>query len=388
LNNNALPVVAMGNSNTDYVGDLGYWYSALGVGAVDQQGSKASFSNFGLQTNVTAPGVAVLSTMPTYSVTLNTQYGYKLNYDALSGTSMATPVVSGLAGLLLSKNPSLSAAQVKGMLESTAGDGAKFTLTSGFGSVHGAAVVTLAGQAESNLPTLSLLSPAFGSVLVRDVTFSTAVTDDVAVHHVDFISSGARYLLPGTSVGYPGGKGKNGSPPIAPWSSLFSSTTRWNGVFDFTTIAFDRSGNGSIPSAGNFDIENAYTTKVFTTHLCDPSRTGCPKTASDAAFSLTYPAIAKEKIEWFNSSFSSNYAGAVSGRVSDGQHIFSSGVFPRYWTGNVFEYDFGRPVFCGGCSTNQIGGALGDLYLCLNKDCPITAGTAETDITVTITYPQ
>jgi thermitase len=388
LSNNALPVVAMGNSNTDVVGDLAYWYSALSVGAVDQQGAKASFSNFGLQTDVTAPGVAVLSTMPTYPVTLNTQYGYKTSYDALSGTSMATPVVAGLAGLLLSRNPSLTASQVKGMIESSAGDGASFDLTSGFGLVHAAEAVTLAGQGDSTSPTLNSLSPAFGSVLVRNVTFSTAASDNVAVHHVDFVSAGARHFLPATSVGYPGGKGKNGAPPIAPWTSLFTSTIHWNGLFDLAAIAFDRSGNVSMPSAGNYDIQNAYVTKVFTTHLCDPSRTGCPKNASDATFTLTYPAIAKERIEWFNSSFSSNYAGAVSGRVSDGHHIFSSGVFPRYWTGNVFEYDFGRPVFCGGCSTNQIGAALGDIYLCFNKDCPITAGTAETDMMVTITYPQ
>jgi thermitase len=388
LNNNVLPVVAMGNANSDTVGDLGYWYSALSVGALDQQGRKASFSNFGLQTDVTAPGVAVLSTMPTYSVTLNKQYGYKMNYDALSGTSMATPVVAGLAGLLLSRNPALTAAQVKGMIESSAGDGASFNLTSGFGSVQAAAAVAFADPAESTPPILTFLSPAFGSMLVRNVTFSTAASDNVAVHHVDFVSAGARHFLPATSVGYPGGKGKNGSTGIPPWSSLFSSTTHWNGLFDLTVIAFDRSGNGSTPSAGNFDIENAYVTRVFTTNLCDPSTTGCNRVAWDATFTLTYPAIAKERIEWFNSSFSSNYAGAVSGRVSDGQRIFSSGVFPRYWTGNVFEYDFGRPVFCGGCNGNQIGAALGDLYFCINRDCPITPGTAETDITVTITYPQ
>src|SRR5438128_8235507 len=34
LNNNALPVVAMGNASSDFVGDLGYWYSALSVGAL------------------------------------------------------------------------------------------------------------------------------------------------------------------------------------------------------------------------------------------------------------------------------------------------------------------------------------------------------------------
>src|SRR5215510_5403882 len=388
LNNNALPVVAMGNANSDQVGDLAYWYSALSVGAVDQRGAKASFSNFGLQTDVVAPGVAVLSTMPTYPVTLNTQYGYKMNYDALSGTSMATPVVAGLAGLLLSRNPSLTASQVKGMIESTGGDEASFNLTSGFGPVHAAQAVTFAGQADGFSPALSSLSPDFGSLLVQNVTFTTAATDNIAVHHVDFISGGSRHFLPGTSVGYPGGKGKNGAPPIPPWSSLFSSTTQWNGPFDITVIAFDQSGNGSTPSAGNYDIENAYVTKVFTTHVCDPSRTGCTRSTWDATFGLTYPAIAKEHIEWFNSNFSSNYAGSVSGRVSDGFHIFSSGVFPRYWTGNVFDYDFGRPIFCGGCSTNQIGAGLGDIYLCLNKDCPITPGTAETDITVVITYPQ
>ena len=386
--NDVLPVVAMGNANSDYVGDLAYWYSALSAGAVDQHGAKASFSNFGLQTDVTAPGVAVLSTMPTYPVTLNTQYAYKTNYDALSGTSMATPVVAGLAGLLLSKNPALTAAEVKGIIESAAGDGAAFDLTSGFGPVHADTAITLASQAESAPPALSFLAPGFGSVLVRNVTFSTVASDNVAVHHVDFVSSGARHFLPATSVGYGGGKGKNSAPAIPPWVSLFSSTTHWNGPFDLTAIAFDRSGNGSIPSFGNFDIENAYVTNVFTTHVCDPSRTGCTRVALDTTFTLTYPAIAKQRIEWFNSSFSSNYAGAVSGRVSDGRHIFSAGVFPRYWTGNVFEYDFGRPVFCGGCSANQIGGGLGHLYLCLDKDCPITPGTAETDIVVTITYPQ
>jgi hypothetical protein len=209
----------------------------------------------------------------------------------------------------------------------------------------------------------------------------------VAAHHVDFISSGARYFLPATSIGYPGGKGKNGAPAIPAWSSVLSATTQWNGVFDLTAIAFDRSGNASQPSAGNFDTENAYVTSVFTTHLCDPATTGCPKSTGAPPFSLNYSAIAKMTLEWSNSSFSSNYAGDVAGRVSNGQTIFSSGVFPRYWTGNTFNYDFGRTVFCAGCS-NQIGAALGDLYLCLDKDCPITAGTAVTDVNVTITYPQ
>ena len=43
-----------------------------------------------------------------------------MNYDVLSGTSMATPVVAGLAGLLLSRYPSLTASQVKGSIEASA----------------------------------------------------------------------------------------------------------------------------------------------------------------------------------------------------------------------------------------------------------------------------
>src|SRR5262249_49987147 len=174
FNNNVLPVVAMGNANSDQVGDLAYWYGALSVGAVDQRGNKASFSNFGLQTDVTAPGVAVLSTMPTYSVTLNTQFGYKMNYDALSGTSMATPVVAGLAGLLFSRNPSLTAGQVKGMIESSAGDGASFHLTSRFRPVYAPAPGDGARPAEDSAPLVISFCPPFGSALVRKVIFSTA----------------------------------------------------------------------------------------------------------------------------------------------------------------------------------------------------------------------
>ncbi|HEX6964882.1 MAG TPA: S8 family peptidase [Gemmatimonadaceae bacterium] len=74
------------------------------VGASSWKGGDslaASFSNYGkAQVDVFAPGVDILSTVPG---------GYKRE----SGTSMATPVVSGLAALLMSYYPSLTAEQVK-----------------------------------------------------------------------------------------------------------------------------------------------------------------------------------------------------------------------------------------------------------------------------------
>src|SRR5262245_53370527 len=94
LANNALPVCAMGNSSSaSNTPEPAYWHDCLSVIATDQNGVKATFSNYGMKADVAAPGVAILSTMPTYPVTLNTKYGYSMNYDALSGTSMATPMV-------------------------------------------------------------------------------------------------------------------------------------------------------------------------------------------------------------------------------------------------------------------------------------------------------
>ncbi len=70
----------------------------------------ASFSNFG-QNNVDvfAPGVKIYSTLPGGN-----------NYGFLQGTSMAAPVVTGIAALIRSYYPMLSARQVKYVIEKSA----------------------------------------------------------------------------------------------------------------------------------------------------------------------------------------------------------------------------------------------------------------------------
>jgi len=78
------------------------WITVGASGPKDDETLKASFSNFGkTQVDVFAPGVQIYSTVP----------GSK--YKNLNGTSMASPVVAGLAGLIRSYYPKLSAAQVK-----------------------------------------------------------------------------------------------------------------------------------------------------------------------------------------------------------------------------------------------------------------------------------
>ncbi|WP_316737372.1 S8 family peptidase [Pedobacter aquatilis] len=78
------------------------WITVGASGPKDDETLKASFSNFGkTQVDVFAPGVKIHSTVP----------GSK--YKDLDGTSMASPVVAGLAGLIRSYYPKLTAAQVK-----------------------------------------------------------------------------------------------------------------------------------------------------------------------------------------------------------------------------------------------------------------------------------
>src|SRR5437667_2594212 len=85
----------------------------ISVLASDQNDVGAGFTNYGIASvDIAAPGVNTLSTVPTTSCALCDPSGYRL----LSGTSMATPHVSGVLAAMFHKNPALTANQARDVL--------------------------------------------------------------------------------------------------------------------------------------------------------------------------------------------------------------------------------------------------------------------------------
>lgn len=106
-------IAAAGNSNSD--NDAKPTYPAsykldniITVGAIDGKGERAYFSNYGKKSvHVFAPGVDIYSTVNDNK------------YKKMSGTSMACPHVSGVAGLLLAAEPNLTYSEIKERLMQT-----------------------------------------------------------------------------------------------------------------------------------------------------------------------------------------------------------------------------------------------------------------------------
>lgn len=98
------------SSGNDSMNTIGYPANCndtiLAVGAIDNTGTRSSFSNYGTELDLVAPGVNILSTIP------NSQTDYK------SGTSMACPHVAGVAALVLERNPELTVNQVNSIINS------------------------------------------------------------------------------------------------------------------------------------------------------------------------------------------------------------------------------------------------------------------------------
>lgn len=112
-------ICATGNEGRNRTRSPGNYIEALSVGAVDSRGRVASFSSSGILVadhhqyivpDLVAPGEAVYSSI------------MGGGYEAWNGTSMATPIVAGVAALILEKYPEITVVELEEALLSTCSD--------------------------------------------------------------------------------------------------------------------------------------------------------------------------------------------------------------------------------------------------------------------------
>ncbi len=108
ISKNVLVVCAAGNNNTSAPHYPSAYQGTLSVGATGTSDKRSSYSNYGYRLDVSAPGDDI------YNTWMTNTYAY------LSGTSMASPMVAGLAGLVKSRFPSYTASQIAEQIRATA----------------------------------------------------------------------------------------------------------------------------------------------------------------------------------------------------------------------------------------------------------------------------
>lgn len=129
LSRGKILVASAGNGQLNNPGVPNYPASfpgVIGVGATQPDDNIAPFSTNGDFVDISAPGHGILSTwdirIPPNPPPPITGPTHGVGFTNLSGTSMATPIVAGLVGLMLQLRPDLSAGEVQGLLEQSAVD--------------------------------------------------------------------------------------------------------------------------------------------------------------------------------------------------------------------------------------------------------------------------
>ncbi len=221
--------------------------SSISVGAVDKNRQAACFSGgdniegAGIKPDITAPGVSITSSVP------------NSGYQAMDGTSMSAPHVSGAVALLLQKNPELSPADVKHVLEATSTD----LGPAGKDASYGSGVLDLAGA----LNFYSELE--FKASMASQVTAGSAqrievqVFDDVPIIEV---------------------RGKVTKPDSTSSEFTFSSTAANAYSYDYTDTS----------ALGNYNAE--ITVRYQTAPSTESTATGERTASRSQSFRVTLPA--------------------------------------------------------------------------------------------------
>ena len=151
----AVVVVAAGNEGTDAMKSTpANCANVIAVGALDGQGTATSYSNYGGQVDIYAPGGQVATTDGILS-TFNSgsTVPAEPTYRAIHGTSMAAPLVSSVVALIRQANPALSPSQIEQLLIDTATTTSRIRRLDAYAALKAAPTYQRTAATESTVPT-------------------------------------------------------------------------------------------------------------------------------------------------------------------------------------------------------------------------------------------
>ncbi len=246
-----------GNSGSD----LGYGDDPhiITVSATEQNDVITSWSSFGNSVDITAPGLAIYTTNNNGS------------YSASSGTSFSSPVVAGVAALVMSTNPALSPNEVEFILESTAKDLglAGWDKKYGHGRVDAGAAVLAASDGQQSPtdpspPIEDTLAPSItmnllnGAIIIATQMVSVTAEDQNGITQVELFIDGSPFAV----------------DTNAPYNFSWDSTLETNSnAVVVTAIATDTAGNSASTSSTVTvsNIEALADTEAPTINILSPS---------------------------------------------------------------------------------------------------------------------
>ena len=219
VNHGTLVVAASGNcACVDPTPENPY---VLSVSATDEDDAVASFSSTGPFVDLSAPGSNILTTE---------RFGL---YATVSGTSLSSPIVAGVAGLMIAANPALTPALVTQLLEETAAGSGSYDPSFGYGRVDASAAVSAAAgytaPADTTAPTVAMTAPLDGAIVSDTAVVAVTADDNVGVVKVDLYVDGVYFV----------------GDTAAPYSFAWDTTTLANGPHTLQAVASDAANNSA-----------------------------------------------------------------------------------------------------------------------------------------------
>jgi thermitase len=197
----------------------------LTVSATDQWDVLSYWSNTGNNIDLAAPEAA-------YTTQMNGGYTYA------GGTSIAAPIVAGVAALVISANPSLTPQQVQDAIKKSADDVGElgWDVQYGWGRVNARRAIELVtggGPASDTIPpSVSFAVPYDGSTVSGTVSVAASANDNSGVISVTFAIDGITCL----------------ERTALPYGFSWDTRAVTNGIHVLTSVARDAAGNSATSS--------------------------------------------------------------------------------------------------------------------------------------------